>query len=95
MNRTLRDTFPTSAVYLPAAGGSHLITGILDESAKVFDQANPGVPMTECLFTIRLADLPVAPHAYDRLTIGVVTYKVSDVPRPDGSGMVALPLEVV
>lgn len=94
--KTVRDTFPATATLAPRAGGSHALTLVFDEVFQIegTDQDGLRVMTTEPRATVRLADLPVVPKVYDSLTIGTGTYRISRV-APDGSGMVALSLEVV
>ncbi len=91
----VRDTFPTVVVYLPGGEApGYSVTGVYDEAHKVWSPDQPGVSTTEVLFTVKLSDMQATPKAYDRLTIGSVMFKVTEV-RPDGSGMAGLVLEEV
>lgn len=95
MARRIRDTFPTSAAYRHGPSGTpYAVTLVFDEAHRVWDPDMPGVSTTECIATVRIADLTTPPAAYDRITIASKTFRVSEV-RPDGSGMASLLLEEV
>lgn len=77
--------------YLPGVGGSHAIIGVFDATHQAVEVGPDGLSVTTTrpAASLRLADLPVAPHVHDRITIGLVHWEVTDV-HTDGSGMALL-----
>ena len=97
--KVVRDTFPATGTYTPEGGSTtYTLTGVFDEAYKgtVID-TNMGLPVetTHPVWTIVLADLPVAPRVNAAVVVNGTSYTVSDV-QVDGSGMARLYLvEVV
>ena len=93
MTDTVRDTFPTAAVYDPSGSATPFV-GIFDEAHQTVETTGDGPalstsrPMIEVKLA-DLADLGVTPTNRGTLSIGAVTYEIYDV-QPDGSGMARL-----
>lgn len=85
------DEFGTTATYLPTAGGSTPIVGILDTAAsRGFE--DPGIASSSPRFTCRSADLPAGARKGDTLSVGAIAYSVQVIDQ-DGTGMAAITLE--
>lgn len=79
-----RDTFPTSATYLPSGGISYPITGIFDDAFQEVQTLDGAIIQSVGpRFGVRLNDLQATPKPNDKLEIGSKTYRVIEF-RPDG-----------
>jgi len=94
----LMGVFGEPATYLPAAGGSYLITGVFDEAYRELELIDGASAITTELpvLGVRLAAFPVPPVQNDRVSVASVntTYVVREV-RPDGHGYAKLMLNFV
>jgi len=86
--------FAEPITYTPAGGAPFAIQAIVDAPfVEIADLAGPAVATQRPFVTLRLADFPlgVSPQPNDQLIARDVTYAVREV-RPDGQGLVRLPL---
>lgn len=95
----LQTVFGVPVTYMPAAGGSFVVSGVFDDAylkEVMFDDATTGVTEVSAVVGVRLSQFSVLPKQNDKLSVPSAnsTFLVREV-RQDGRGAVKLMLSRV